>query len=570
MIGRTLGHYQVSEKLGEGGMGVVYRALDTHLNRSVVLKVIRADQMADPDRRRRFVQEARAASALDNPHIVKVHDIGVVDGLEFIVMEHVPGQPLDFVIPSSGMRPEVVVRYGVQICEALDAAHAAGIVHRDLKPGNIMITPAGVVKLLDFGLAKLTDDWSGDEITGPKTAIGSIIGTVCYMSPEQATGKPIDGRSDVFSLGAILYEMATGRRAFGTGSALVALTSVLRDQPPAPSSVNHMIPTELEAVITRCLAKAPDQRFPSARAVMDALASVKLPGGETPVGTAELVRDGLAALESCSIVGIRRARGLFEEALICDPEDPRIFEGVAECYAAMALLGVRDPSDAVPKAIWAADKAGSESGSARLTVALLSANCRHKWNELPPAQSLRDVRRRAFWYLRPLGRFDEAMSALEGRRDLQSWIALESGRTEEAVWLALQAPADSWIAAWVQAWAAVAFGRVPQAIARCEAGLLLEPGNPWLRSALAAAQALAGERDRAAGFLSQPHWHPPSAAIPVLIAGGETERAVSAAFDAVAQRDPGVFTAVRLPVSEPLRRHIRYPELLRRLGLPVR
>jgi serine/threonine protein kinase len=217
MIGQTLDRYTIESKLGEGGMGVVYRARDTQLDRTVAIKVLPADKVADPERRRRFVQEARAASALNHRHIVTIHDIRSDAGTDFIVMEHVAGQTLDAVIGGRPMRVERALRYATQIADALATAHAAGIVHRDLKPSNILVSEQDSVKVLDFGLAKLVepDDRRGEAETRsiPLTQAGLIVGTAAYMSPEQAEGRAIDGRSDIFSLGAILYKwrQAAGR-----------------------------------------------------------------------------------------------------------------------------------------------------------------------------------------------------------------------------------------------------------------------------------------------------------------------------------------------------------------------
>jgi len=201
VTGQTLLHYDVLEKLGEGGMGVVYKARDTHLDRFVAIKVLPAAQMADPVRKRRFIQEAKAASALNHPHIITVHDINSADGVDFMVMEHVRGKALDELIPRHGLRLGDALKYAVAIADALAKAHAAGIVHRDLKPSNIMVTDEGRVKVLDFGLAKLTEQAGTGEFeetqSKPGTAEGSIVGTACYMSPEQAEGKEIDGRSDI-------------------------------------------------------------------------------------------------------------------------------------------------------------------------------------------------------------------------------------------------------------------------------------------------------------------------------------------------------------------------------------
>ena len=227
MIGQTLGHYRIDSKLGEGGMGVVYRAFDTHLDRAVAIKVLRPDATASPDRKRRFVQEAKSASALNHPGIIHIYDIDTADlpdgPTDFIAMEFVPGKTLDQCIGKNGLSLKDALKYGIQIADALARAHAAGIVHRDLKPANIIVADDGRVKLLDFGLAKLTekidDDPEGATATmaaqeSPQTEEGAIVGTVAYMSPEQAEGRKVDGRSDIFSFGSVLYEMVTGRRAF--------------------------------------------------------------------------------------------------------------------------------------------------------------------------------------------------------------------------------------------------------------------------------------------------------------------------------------------------------------------
>ena len=219
MVGRTVSHYQIVERLGAGGMGVVYKARDTHLDRFVAIKVLHPDTVADPQRKARFVQEAKAASALNHPNIVHIYDIGTDAGVDFIAMEYVAGKALDQLIPRKGMRLNEALKIAVQIADAMARAHEAGIVHRDLKPSNLMVDEHGVVKVVDFGLAKLTEtaEPSGDATTRTapaKTEEGAIVGTVAYMSPEQAEGRALDGRSDIFSFGAVLYEMVTGRRAF--------------------------------------------------------------------------------------------------------------------------------------------------------------------------------------------------------------------------------------------------------------------------------------------------------------------------------------------------------------------
>src|SRR5512137_1174611 len=230
MIGKTLGHYQITGKLGEGGMGVVYKARDTHLDRFAALKVLPPEKVSDPERKRRFIQEAKAASALNHPSIITIYDIDQADGVDYIAMEYVAGKTLDELIPRKGMRLSLALKYAVQIADALARAHGAGIIHRDLKPSNVMVDEHGLVKVLDFGLAKLTETSGPDAETATiRTGEGTVIGTAAYMSPEQAEGKPIDTRSDIFSFGSMLYEMLSGRRAFGGESNLATLTAVLRE-----------------------------------------------------------------------------------------------------------------------------------------------------------------------------------------------------------------------------------------------------------------------------------------------------------------------------------------------------
>jgi tRNA A-37 threonylcarbamoyl transferase component Bud32/Flp pilus assembly protein TadD len=263
MTGRTISHYQILEKLGEGGMGVVYKARDSHLKRFVALKVLPPEKVADAERKRRFVQEARSASALNHPNIVTVHDIDQSDGVDFIAMEYVEGKTLDELIGRKGLKLNEALKYAVQIADALAKAHAAGIVHRDLKPGNVMVTGDGRAKVLDFGLAKLTEaaPVSQDGTTQtehPATESGMIVGTVAYMSPEQAEGKKVDARSDIFSFGSLLYEMVTGRRPFRRDSPALTLAAILHlEPPPLPAG----IPSELERIIARCLRKDPARRF---------------------------------------------------------------------------------------------------------------------------------------------------------------------------------------------------------------------------------------------------------------------------------------------------------------------
>ena len=278
MIGSRLSHYTLSGPLGAGGMGVVYRAFDARLNRSVALKVIAQDVSADPQRKQRFVREARAASALSHPNIVTIYEIGEADGVDFITMELVSGQSLERLIRGGGLPVERVVEFGLQIASALDAAHAVGIVHRDIKPANIMVTESGQVKVLDFGLAKRLDGFAAEGATTVAATVASeaglVLGTIAYMSPEQARGEPVDGRSDVFSLGAVLYEGLAGRRAFSRETSLNTLAAILGEQPPPIGTIRKDVPSGLAELVHDCLKKDRDLR-PSARAALDRLTALR-------------------------------------------------------------------------------------------------------------------------------------------------------------------------------------------------------------------------------------------------------------------------------------------------------
>ena len=265
---------------------MLYRALDTRLDRSVAIKVLRPEAIGDLDRRRRFVQEAKAASALNHPNIVTVHAIeqGRVDGqdVDFIAMECVEGRPLDPLMSGRLLTVAESLDYAVQIVQALAVAHAAGIVHRDVKPANVMVSQGGHVKVLDFGLAKLAERLTSGEAAPtmtagrdsptatvtPLTRQGALVGTPAYMSPEEADGKPVDARSDVFSLGAVLYEMLAGHRPFRGDSYLSTLTAILRDPPPPLRSLRPDVPRDVERVVMRCLAKDRHARYPTAGEVL--------------------------------------------------------------------------------------------------------------------------------------------------------------------------------------------------------------------------------------------------------------------------------------------------------------
>jgi serine/threonine protein kinase/Tol biopolymer transport system component len=280
VAGTRLGPYEILAPIGAGGMGEVYRARDPRLGREVAVKVLPAAVSSNPERMRRFEKEARAASALNHPNIVTIHDVGESGGVVFLAMELVEGRTLREVLAEGAVATRSLLTIAAQVAEGLAKAHGAGIVHRDLKPENVMVTPDGFAKILDFGLAKLTEAGdSGGETAAPTvtgaTAPGVVMGTAGYMSPEQALGKPVDFRSDQFSLGAILYEMATGKRAFSRASAPATLAAIIHEEPESIAGPSPRTPAPLRWLVERCLAKKPDDRYASTRDLARDLATLR-------------------------------------------------------------------------------------------------------------------------------------------------------------------------------------------------------------------------------------------------------------------------------------------------------
>jgi serine/threonine protein kinase/Tol biopolymer transport system component len=287
MTGQLLGHYRVLEQIGAGGMGDVYRARDERLGRDVALKLIRPSSAKDPDRLHRFEHEARAAAALNHPNIVAIYDIGFHEGMPFIVSELLEGKTLRDRLAAGALSVREASDYGLEISEGLMAAHDKHIVHRDLKPENLFITKDNRIKILDFGIAKLvhpeTDKGSAIASLTTQTRSGSVLGTVAYMSPEQLRAKPVDARSDIFSLGAILYEMLTGRRAFRGETDVDTITAVLRETPPEVTHERANVPKAFEQIVNHCLEKEPEKRFQSVRDLIFSLET--LSAGSPKVGS---------------------------------------------------------------------------------------------------------------------------------------------------------------------------------------------------------------------------------------------------------------------------------------------
>jgi len=373
LVGRTISHYQVLSLLGAGGMGAVYLARDPRLDRTVALKILPGELAADADRMRRFTREAKAASALNHPNVATIHDVGESDGISFIVMEHVEGETLLARI-GRRMTPREVVDIAVQAADALDLAHAKGITHRDIKPANLMLTHRGVVKVLDFGVAKVArsdeSTLNGDWTVEPVTAVGSVVGSGPYMSPEQIVGGDVDSRSDVFSLGVVIYQMATGQLPFSGSTRAEMKDRILHAAPDTMMRLNPDTPLELERITLKCLDKRTDDRYQSARELLSDLWPLKrrldanvaraMPdaarlellrrSGSHPGAAAvapavaddaaitdvpraseasELVARGWAHLRSASFSEISDAVSAFQAATVIDPTYAAAYAGLA-------------------------------------------------------------------------------------------------------------------------------------------------------------------------------------------------------------------------------------------------
>ncbi|HYP06893.1 MAG TPA: serine/threonine-protein kinase, partial [Bryobacteraceae bacterium] len=635
--------------------------------------------------RRRFFQEAQAASALNHPNIVTVYDIGSENGVDFIVMEYVKGSPIDVLLLGGALKPELTVRYGTQIADALFAAHQAGIVHRDLKPGNIVVTPAGLVKLLDFGLAKLTDSTANLQqmqanAASPVTAEGCIVGTAAYMAPEQALGKPVDPRTDIFSLGAVLYEMLTGRRAFEGDSAISTLTAVLRDEPTDICVINREAPQALAEVVYRCLRKQPEDRYASAaelknvlerslgkpstpprlseeptvavtafqnftteandffaEGLMQELAAalagapgLKVTSKSSRTATAMLegsirksgmrvrvmaqliegatgqhlwterydreiagdlfktqeeiarcivdaVRKKLSAVSPLLAEGVEHvrkfspdavalARECFEKAVRDDRDNPTIYVGMADYYAAAAVLAVREPKLLLPKAEWAAKHAldlNPKEAGAHAALALVEAIHYGHWDQArahilqidpnePNFQPYLFVLAAGFRFA-PSGSSPGAVTF----RALAQYLAGNSEAACASAAAAINAEPTFWPACFVRALA--------DGVSDPPTGICWSHGVTARRS-MEEAQAVV----EALVPLRQSRYVPSSLFATAFLTQGELEKAYAAFDRAAAERDPFLPMVLMDPALEPLRNEPRIVAVLQQTGLAAR
>ena len=327
MIGQTISHYRILEQLGAGGMGVVYKAHDNRLDRLLALKLVPEELAQQPQALERFRREARAASALNHPGICTIYDVGEQDGRSFIAMEFIDGETLRTHIDGKALPLEEILKLGIQIAEALDAAHTEGIIHRDIKPANIFVTKRGQAKVLDFGLAKLvpkglatSDAYSGGQSPDSNSIVGIISGTPSYMSPEQVRGDDLDPRTDIFSLGLVLYEMATGRQAFGGGTGGAIIEAVLTRPPVSVRSINPHIPPSLEAVIDKALHKDRDQRYQHAADMLADLQQLKRDNDSDRIGLGAAEHALISSGSSLSPTGKRKSRTSTTKTSIVRPQ----------------------------------------------------------------------------------------------------------------------------------------------------------------------------------------------------------------------------------------------------------
>jgi formylglycine-generating enzyme required for sulfatase activity/dienelactone hydrolase/predicted Ser/Thr protein kinase len=367
MPSERLSHYELLEKLGEGGMGALYRARDTKLNRTVAIKVLRDGGSRDPDQARRLLQEARAACQLNDPRIVTIFEVGESPGREFIAMEFVDGEPLSARLARGPLPVAEALRIAIEAAEGLAVAHAAGIVHRDLKPANVMLTSSGRVKLLDFGLAKVTTESSaGLESSptleaGPHTRTGAIVGTPAYMSPEQAEGRRLDARSDIFSFGVTAYELVTGKRPFHGATDIALLAAILRDEPEPVCRLRPDAPPGLGRLVERCLAKKPESRYQTADALLaelrplaEALAQPKAPPPWRRPAFLAVAGAIVLALAAAGLAAYRLARERDARRQIAAVESVRETQGRQAAYLFASRLRPALAGDPAFERVWRA------------------------------------------------------------------------------------------------------------------------------------------------------------------------------------------------------------------------
>jgi serine/threonine protein kinase len=585
LVGRTVSHYQVLSLLGAGGMGEVYLARDPRLDRTVALKILPGDLAVDPDRMLRFTREAKAASALNHPNVATIYDVGESDGIHFIVMEHVEGETIAARMDRP-LKPSEVVDVAVQAADALDVAHAKGITHRDIKPANLMLTLRGHVKVLDFGVAKMArgdeggpnDGWN----VGSLTAVGSVVGSGPYMSPEQIAGRDVDPRSDVFSLGVVIYQMATCQLPFSGATRAEMTQSILHATPESITRLNPEIPLELERITFKCLDKSADARYQSARELLsdlwplkrqvDAKArrgtsdSVRVDAPTTDSSRAsevsELVGRGWAHLRSGSFFEVSDAVSAFQAATVIDPT-------YAAAYAGLALAKLGQATDRKVLV-----EAFGEAKAAALRALALD-------NESADAQvALGQVMFTAEWdWIAAERSFQRALAINPNHAEAYIYygILMEAlGDLERGLHLKLQGLECDSTSALAHVWIAVSFWnqrRYGDVIVWANKALDRDPQHPFARELLVGAHWKMGDLEREGDLLH-------STAQPDLSIGewplvihyaeaGDLDAAFEHLRRSIDARDPALIHLAVAPQWDSLRADPRFNECLARMKLQL-
>jgi serine/threonine protein kinase len=608
LVGRTLARYRVVERLGEGGMGAVYRAWDERLQRDVALKVLSHELLERRDARNRLREEARLLSQLAHPAIATVYDFDAHDEIEFLVMELVRGQTLEQRIAAGPLPEAEVVDLALQICEALEAAHERGIIHRDLKPANVMVTARGRVKVLDFGLATCCMEDDTDDLSQASTRPLTLEGTVPYMSPEQLLGRPVDERTDVFSLGAVLYEMFSGVPPFA-GATLPALTDAILRQPVAPLAQKRAgLAPGMAVAVERCLEKRVEDRYPDARALAEDLRRAAAGGAvEKPrrVRVAR-IRDpeahrhylrGRRQWSKRTRAGLMQAIEQFEAAIDLDPEHAQAYSGLADSYAILApwlppRLGHQKSRAAARRAL----ELDPDSAEAHTSLAFTDLFADWNWTaaeagfrralQLDPTYATGHQ-----WYaelLTALGRFDEALEQASAAEDLDALsyampttlvnVFYYARRYDEALehhrrMVALGSPDSGLGGIADRARILEQSGHAEEAVTEYRAALKLDD-DPRIRAGLACALALAGHPSAARNEMALLDSEagvrhvPPYAIAGPLALLGDKDRAFERLEEAFTTRDRGMVWIRVNPRFDPLRDDARFASLLARMGFP--
>jgi len=618
LVGETLGHYRVLNRLGQGGMGEVYEAEDGKLRRRVAIKRLNEAPLGSTGSLSRIRREAEALAAINHPNVVTVHAVEEENGVAFVVMELVEGRTLAELIPETGFEPARFFDVALPIASALEAAHTRGVLHRDLKPSNVMVTPEGRVKLVDFGLAKVLEE-SHEPPGGQWTTTVGVVGTAPYMALERLAGEPADRRSDLYALGVVLFEMATGRLPFEARNPASLLRRLLMEAPPSARDVRPDVPESLDGLVARLMAREPAERPESAAAVVEALRACAA-GAPSPVAAAseraaprrprsvravepevvQLVARGRRLWNKRSEASMREALASFQQAIDRDPLHAPAWIGVADTLNMLSNYGLVPATDSRPRvqaAVAKATELEGETSEALRALALAAWQFDFDWNradslyrravELEPGSAIS-----RYWHgvmLCASRRFDEGLAQVERAESLdplslimtaaRGWFTVFAGRAEEGHAIlrrVITIDAGLWAAWWFDGVALSALGRNEDAVAAYETAMERGGRTSRLLGYLGHALGLAGSTKEARDILDELHrrkaelqYVPPYFEALVLLGLGRREDALGRLEEALRARDTMVRDVGVDPPWWPLRSEPRFGALLRGINLPV-